>query len=131
MVAGGPAARYREVCGVCRADDDLDLTVMKMPFKLPLLRPVGGALTWPILSGAGQVDGYAKVARLSNGAFRVGLHRGHVEVWTPAQVEKLRSADPSEMGYSADYGLYGPMQLLGPTAHRQVEVRFVRLSNAA
>jgi hypothetical protein len=133
VVAGGPAARYREVglavCGECQADASLDRILMSGLYSRPLHRPVGAPLTWPVLNGAGQVDGYAKVARLSNGAFRVGLHRGHVEVWSAAQVVKLRVADPTEMGYSADYGMYGPVALLGRTAVRQDEVRFVRLSH--
>jgi hypothetical protein len=124
---GGPEAVYREVglviCQGCVVSSALDLVVAEMEW-------VGSkteSSSWPILVGEGDVDGYAKVSRLSNGAYRIGLHRGHVEVWSASEVMKYGRSDVSQMGYSPSYQLYGSVQLLGPDCHVQQEVRFVRL----
>lgn len=60
----------------------------------------------------------------------IGLHRGHVEVWSPREVVELKDLDHKRMGFSVNYQLYGPMAVIGPSGHAQTEERFIRLSRS-
>jgi len=131
VVFGGPDARYRDVglviCRDCFQGEQLDKI---LTFTTYVIRG-GEGVTWPRYCGSYGVDGWAKVSRLSNGAYRVGLHRGHVEVWPKESVETTASFVKShvgEMGYSKDYGLYGPKSLGDFIVHTEEEIRFVDLT---
>ena len=51
-----------------------------------------------------MLHGFAKVCMLDNGIPRVGLHRGHVELWSRNEVRSFGGVKGS---YTEDYGLYG------------------------
>lgn len=127
MVSGGPQARYRDIhlviCQRCVLPPSLDrqryFTCYRSPH--PDVLRIG---TWPRYIGhPGRHTGYVKVAMLDNGLAMVGLHRGHVEVWSLAEMQ----ASGGVLGsYSADYTLYG-----GPGVfyHQVIEVRFYDLAD--
>ena len=126
---GGPDSRYKDVgltiCRDCFQGERLD----KIAFVTVYFRRQEGT-AWPRYCGSCGVTGWAKVSRLSNGAYRVGLHRGHVEVWSRDLVETTGSFAKShvgEMGYSKDYGIYGPRSLGDLIVHTEEEIRFVDL----
>ena len=128
VVFGGPDAKYREVglviCCDCFQGEKLDKVMLSDVY----LRKQAGT-TWPRYYGSYSVEGWAKVSRLSNGTYRIGLHRGHVEVWTKEMVQTLGNRlEPGVMGYSKDYGLYGPKSLGDFIVHTEEEIRFVDLT---
>ena len=88
LVRGGKAAEYRSialvVCNACRQPPGWDVQVAKR--STPVAAGLG-ADCWPRYIGVGGIEGFAKVMRLDNGIYRVGLHRGHVEVW---QLSEMR-----------------------------------------
>ena len=133
VVFGGPDAKYKDVglviCDDCLQGERLD-KIMARSIYVCTTPPA--ELTWPVYAGSYGIEGFAKVSRLSNGTYRVGLHRGHVEVWSRELVETTGSFAKShvgEMGYSKDYGIYGRKSLLGDgIVHTEEEIRFVDLS---
>jgi hypothetical protein len=126
VVIGGAAAKHRAValtiCAPCVREPGSELDVV-----------IGGTVyvpgrpgrTWPRYVGTTGCDGFLKLARLENGAFRVGLHRGHAEVWTAEQVAMLGQAALRGV-YSHDLSLYGSRELF-PDGWGVVEVQFVDL----
>ena len=85
MVVGNDNAKYKVVglvvcedCISAEFDQRVGLWVSKES------GPLDNPRDWtpPMYVGEGGVDGYAKLTRLDNGVYRLGLHRGHVEVWT-------------------------------------------------
>lgn len=127
---GGPDAKYKDVgltiCRDCFQGERLD----KILFRTVYFRGHGG-MAWPRYCGTSAVTGWAKMSRLSNGTCRIGLHRGHVEVWSRESVETTGSWAKShvgEMGYSRDFLCYGPKALGSLIEYVEEEVRFVDLS---
>ncbi len=128
LVRGGPNAKYHDVglivCEGC-VSRDYDVVIGLGIYRRTAAMTAEGR--WPRYVGHAGVAGYARVSRLDNGVFRVGLHRGHVEVWTAAEVQAYRAGSRPAMAYSREYRLYGSADLF-PDGHQDVEQRFVDLS---
>ena len=85
----------------------------------------------PRVTGA-PLDGFVHLKLLDNGFWRVGLKRGHAEIWTKQEVDSHLARVPTTatpMGYSHDYSLYGSMKVIGevPGAHAVVAEEFLDL----
>ena len=135
VVYGGPQAKYRDVglvvCRTCYQGEELDTvrdcTIYGAPKQFIKGQP-------PKYYGQAGTTGYAKLSRLEDGSFRLGLHRGHVEVWTEEMVKspagQLAVEHPEHMAYATGSLLYGSVEFF--RAQRMphlscVEVRFVDL----
>jgi hypothetical protein len=131
VVRGGPNARYRLVgLLVCRAcvyppTDQLDEPLAQSFY---VAGPGTRVRTWPRYIGLTGIEGYVKLARLANGVYRVGLHRGHAEVWSAAEIDAHGRPRPGQapMEYSRDYQCYATPGLLA-RGIPEVERRFVDL----
>ena len=83
LVQGNAQAQYRdlaiEVCRECvLAAFDVRVALVKCLYD----DGNRGFSVWPNYGGSAPMPGFLKLARLENGVIRVGLHRGHAEVWT-------------------------------------------------
>ena len=127
LVTGGKEARYRDVgiiiCKNCGQGSKFDRKILVSVY---LKKPdAAGMIFAPrYVSGTSGVTGYAALNRLSCGSYRLGLHRGHVEVWSFDHIVQIKA--PPGMGYSKDFTLYGPTELVG-TDHVVVESKFIDL----
>ncbi len=113
------------VCAGCLAEGD---AVAAIGFYMtPGSGPVKALeLKAPIYSGMKGWNGYAKLARLDNGHWRVGQKRGHVEIWDDRAVQELGDVPRGEFGYTEHYELYGATRL-GIFIHTEIERQFVNL----
>lgn len=105
----------------------------------------------PIFSSDRPMEGFVKLGLLETGLWRVGFQNGHAEIWTASEIEKwqppasltlrvnqefrdrlvqnapTRPARSTTFAYSRDYGLYGPIELMGEGAHPVVRTEFLDL----
>lgn len=126
IVKGGPDAKYRTIGlaidEACLQSPELD-RLMLAGITEGLDGPGPGIGLWPCYVGAPTyLQGYAKVSMLDNGVARVGLHRGHVEIWRKKEVLSFGGNLGS---YAEGYGMYcgGPGLF-----HSVTEVRFYDLA---
>lgn len=113
VVRGGPSAKYRavaiHVCKSCQFDASLDEPIAMTIFT----KTRSGPPSAPTVAGQKGV-GFAKVNYLENGQWRIGLHRGHVEVYSAKErQEYLNAYGNNGVGsYSPDYAVYaaGPKE---------------------
>jgi hypothetical protein len=122
VVKGGPSAKFHDiavvVCAACVHPSDRDVLVAQTVYF-----PGPGPRTWPRYVGTVGCEGFLKVSRLENGVYRLGLHRGHAEVWSAGDVERLGPMAHTGV-YSPAYELYGSPDVI-PNGIRQAEVRFL------
>jgi hypothetical protein len=84
---------------------------------------------WPVYYAPDGVPGFVKCARLDNGVVRIGLKRGHAEVWSQREVEAFGRTEPGRMAYSRTYGLYGPAEMFTPEGRHVVTAEhFINLA---
>jgi len=83
----------------------------------------------PIFYSNWPLDGFLKMSLLETGFWRIGLHRGHCEVWTDE--EKSRYSDEGiEMAYQKGSLVYGASRIFKPgTFWKIVKVEFLNLGN--
>ncbi len=72
------------------------------------------------------LSGFLRLNLLDNGFWRVGLHRAYPEVWT--KNERIKSRYQPGLGYSRNYELFGPLEILGEGAHAILESGFIDLA---
>ena len=130
VVKGGSAAKYRdialEICQSCFQGDAFDEIISSTVYVLT--KPLA-SLGWPEYYGSSGIDGYARLGKLSNGVYRIAMHRGHVEVYTASEMERLRDVGKGDAGYSKNYQLYGWKSQLGDVITYTIEEeRWVDLS---
>jgi hypothetical protein len=135
LVSGGRHAKYRDVginvCVGCIQGQDLDRQRAFSVYRssglpLPLHDP---ERIRPVYHSQRPVPGFVKLSLLNNGLWRVSLHRGHAEISSAADIEAAGGRDAG-MGYrySADYGLYGPPEMITDAgAHTVLRVEFLDL----
>lgn len=136
LVTGGRSAKYRDVginvCTGCIQDQDFDRQRAFSLYRssglpLPLHDP---ERLRPVFHSRRPVPGFVKLSLLNSGLWRVGLHRGHAEIWCASDIDA--TGDPkADLGfrYSEDYSLYGPPEIItGPGAHTVLRVEFLDLS---
>jgi hypothetical protein len=126
VVTGGPAAKYRRVGLIIDQECLQDATLDRQRFLSTYRHPNATALRtgyWPRYYGnPTTLQGYGKVSMLDNGLARVGLHRGHVEVW---QRHEVRAWHGRLGSYAEDYAVFS----ISPGLyHSVVDVRFYDLS---
>ena len=141
LVLGSESARYREValtiCQDCIASPPRDRLLpffslyvagaSRRPSDTHIWKP--GDPNWkPGYMTTRPLEGFAKLNRIPDGRWHIGLHRGHVEIWSQREIETI-GGGPTDgsLGYSEDFGMYGSMELMGPKAHPVVECQFAPL----
>jgi len=126
VVTGGPAAKYRRV-GVIIDQECLQAPELDRQRLHTIYRHLHATALktgyWPRYSGnPTTLQGYAKVSMLDNGLARVGMHRGHVEVWQHHEVWAWHGGLGS---YGEDYAVFSATPGL---YHSVVDVRFYDLA---
>lgn len=135
LVTGGPSAQYREigllVCPECMQEPAFDVQdFLSFYFRVEPLPLNDPERIKPRFQSSRPLEGFLKLSLLDNGLWRVGLHRGHAEIWSRDEVKgsTWTDVDWTKLRYSADYGLYGPAEMItGAGFHSVVRVEFLDL----
>lgn len=134
VVSGSRNARYRdiaiEVCHGC-VDKNLDIQkLLTIYFRDSGQLPVdNNEKMKPIFYSNWPLEGFLKMSLIETGFWRIGLHRGHCEVWTTEEKEKYTD-EGIEMAYAKDSLIFGASRIFKPgTFWRVIRVEFLSLAD--
>lgn len=116
-----------QVCGSCVMDSQGVDIVAATSLYVAAANPRRPE-QWPLYYGHDGIEGFIKCSRLDNGIVRIGLIRGHAEIWTADEIERF-GHPKIQMAYSPNYSLYGAAEMFKPNARHIVETtHFIDLS---
>ncbi len=75
--------RIHESCVIPNTDQ-----IVGVPWTIPATFQAPPR-TWPIFVGEAKHPAFARVMRLTDGVFRLGLHGGHPECWTEEMIKMI------------------------------------------
>jgi hypothetical protein len=113
IVKGNQNARYRDIaihiCRDCMAPEVDEQTFFAVYYSAGPLQTTDRDKMRPIFTRNYPLAGYLRLNLLETGFWRVGLHRGHAEVWTAEDVGKY-GHPPGQACYTKDGMFYGSLE---------------------